>query len=243
MASSPCPKAVKRDIRQFSVSKPVVLIPHPIYDNYGEIATRKEALAFLKLPETKNYLLFFGFIRAYKGLDLLIQAMALKQVQQLQLTLIVAGEFYGDQGKYLKLIDQLGLMDQIILKSDYIPNEEVRYYFAAADLIVQPYRSATQSGISQLAYHFEKPMVVTNVGGLPDIIKHKETGYVVEVNPEDIADAIVDYFTKMNQEAMIEGVRSTKRHFSWGRMVEGIQDLSKQVRHEGAHKTADTGKY
>lgn len=232
-------KAVARDVRQFSKEKPVVYVPHPIYDNYGELASRDEALTYLGLSTGTNYLLFFGFIRAYKGLDLLLKAMADDKLKAQKLKLIVAGEFYSDEEQYLKLIKDLNLEDQVILKNNYIPKEEVRYYFAAADLVVQPYKSATQSGISQLAYHFEKPMVVTNVGGLPDIVKHKKTGYVVPVEIGEIAKAITSFFTIQDQEAMVAAVQEQKHFFSWAKMVEGIKDLFKQTRDGSTYQKAD----
>ena len=232
-------KAVARDVRQFSKEKPVVYVPHPIYDNYGPLASREEAISYLGLSSETKYLLFFGFIRAYKGLDLLLKAMAEDKVRSQNFKLIVAGEFYSDEEQYLKLIKDLELTDNLILKNNYIPKEEVRYYFAAADLVVQPYKSATQSGISQLAYHFEKPMVVTNVGGLPDIVQHKKTGYVVPVEVDAIAAAISDFFTVQDQNAMLSAVQDQKRFFSWAKMVEGIKDLFKQTTDGSTYQKAD----
>lgn len=227
-------RIVEKDILQFSTTKPINYVPHPIYDNYGAITPKAEAIDYLNLSTDYNYLLFFGFIRAYKGLDLLIEALGDERIKSMNIRLLVAGEFYGDREKYLDLIAKHGLEDRIVLRSDYIPNEEVRYYFAAADLIVQPYRSATQSGISQLAYHFEKPMVVTNVGGLPDIVAHGKTGYVTAVDTNEIAEAILDFFTHQDKTAMIEAVKTAKKQFSWSKMVEGIEGLLKKINHAGA---------
>ena len=222
-------RSVEADIRQFTTHKPVAYIPHPIYDNYGPLAGREESLQHLGLPSAPGYLLFFGFIRAYKGLGLLLEAMADERVRRLGLRLIVAGEFYDDEAPYRKLIRDNGLEGQVILKNAYIPNEEVRYYFGAASLAVQPYLSATQSGISQLAYHFEKPMVVTKVGGLPEIVLHGKEGYVVAVAAPAIADAIVDFFQEKRESDMVAGVREGKKRFSWNNMVEGIKTLYQKL--------------
>ena len=127
--------------------------------------------------------------------------------------------------KYEALIERLGIQDRLVMHTDYIPHESVRYYFAASDLVVQTYKSATVSGISQLAYHFEKPMVVTRVGGLPEIVEHGKAGYVVDVEVSAIAAAIADFFQADRYDAMVEGVRSEKARFSWKKMVEAIESL------------------
>ncbi|KGE85515.1 MAG: glycosyltransferase [Phaeodactylibacter xiamenensis] len=221
-------RAVKADIRAFSKEMPVAYIPHPIYDNYGPPMERDAALEQLDLPKDQHYLLFFGFIRGYKGLDLLLQAMALPEVRTLGVKLIVAGEFYDDPEPYQQLIAGQGLEEQIVLRNAYIPNSEVGAYFGAADLVVQPYKTATQSGISQLAFHFGKPMVVTRVGGLPEIVQHGKEGYVVDVSPEAIATAIADFYHNQQQESMENAVRAARSRFSWENMVRGIEALIRQ---------------
>ncbi|MCR9101672.1 MAG: glycosyltransferase [bacterium] len=221
-------RAVKTDIRTFSKEMPVAYIPHPIYDNYGPVVEREAALEQLDLPKGQRYLLFFGFIRGYKGLDLLLQAMALPEVRHLGVKLIVAGEFYDDPEPYQQLIAEQGLEAQVVLRNAYIPNSEVGAYFGAADLVVQPYKTATQSGISQLAFHFGKPMVVTRVGGLPEIVQHGREGYVVDVSPEAIAEAIADFYHNRQQESMETAVRAGRSRFSWENMVRGIEALIRQ---------------
>ncbi|MCB9285005.1 MAG: glycosyltransferase [Lewinellaceae bacterium] len=220
-------RAVGEELRQFSKTLPFRYVPHPVYDNYGDPASRGESLAYFGLPEDRHYLLFFGFIREYKGLDILLRALADPRLEALPLHLLVAGEFYADEERYRQLIAELGLEDRVTIHDRYIPQSDVRYYFGAADLVVQPYRSATQSGISQLAYHFEKPMVVTNVGGLPEIVDHGQSGYVVEVSSEAVAEAIRDYFVEDRQTAFEEGVRKAKYRFSWENMVGTIQGFLK----------------
>ncbi len=218
-------RSVGDDARKFAPAKPVVYSPHPIYDNYGPKASRQESLEKLNLDPGIRYLLFFGFIRDYKGLDILLEAIAEKTVSSLPVKLIVAGEYYGNREKYLNLIEKLGLGEKVILHNRFVSNEEVKYFFGASDLIVQPYRSATQSGISQLAYHFEKPMVVTRVGGLPEIVEHGKVGYVVDVDSKAVAEAIVDFFDNQKLDNMSEGVRQNKELFSWTRMVEAMRSL------------------
>lgn len=223
-------EAVGEDVRQFSATKPVVCTPHPIYDNYGEPLSQAEALEELGLTADKRYLLFFGFIRDYKGLDLLLKAMADKRFRNSDIRLIVAGEFYGNEAYYQNLIDTYDLADLLILKTAFIPHDEVRLYFCAADVVVQPYKSATQSGISQLAYHFGKPMIVTHVGGLPEIVLHNKTGYVVPVDEGAIADAIFTYFEKKQAAAMTQAVMDRKHLYSWEHMVKAIKNLFDQIK-------------
>lgn len=218
-------RSVKEDIRQFSTEKPVEFIPHPIYDNYGELIPRAQALAHLNLPEKDRYILFFGFIRDYKGLDLLLKSIADERIRNRNIKLIVAGEYYGNEASYNELIRSENVENQLVMRTEFIPSEEVKYYFGAADLVVQPYKSATQSGISQLAYHFEKPMIVTRVGGLPEIVEHGKVGYVVDVKVDAISDAIVDFFENNRMAKLEAGVRENKVKFSWASMVHGIEKL------------------
>lgn len=217
-------RTVEQQLRAFAPGKPVAFVPHPVYDNYGPPAGKEESLQRLGLPPAGGYVLFFGFIRDYKGLDLLLEAMARPEIAALDLHLIVAGEFYGNEAKYRSLIARLALENRLSLYDRYIPAEEVRYYFGAADLVAQPYRSATQSGISQLAYHFEKPMLVTNVGGLPEIVTHGQSGYVTAPQPEAIAAAIQDFFAGQRCTAMTEAVRQEKRRFSWEAMTTALME-------------------
>jgi glycosyltransferase involved in cell wall biosynthesis len=173
-------QSVLDDLQLFEPKKPVSLIPHPIYDNYGPAISKPAAREKLQLQPDRKYILFFGFIRQYKGLDLLMQAMADERLKDVYL--IVAGEFYEDAAPYQQLLDQLKLGDRILMHTDFIANDDVKNYFCAADLVVQPYKSATQSGISQIAYHFEKPMVVTRVGGLIEMVPDnsiQETGKLI----------------------------------------------------------------
>jgi len=215
--------AVVEDINKFDrKSKPKIVYPHPIYDDYGKQISKEKARKLLKLQENGRYLLFFGFIRRYKGLDLLLDAMADERIRAMNIRLLVAGEFYEEKAFYDKKIDLLNLQETVEFRSDFIPDEEVKNYFCAVDMIVQPYRSATQSGVSQIAYHFDKPMLVTDVGGLAETIPNGKVGYVVDVNPAEIADAIVDFYENNRSETFIENIKEEKKKYQWSGMVEAI---------------------
>lgn len=218
-------RSVLEDLGQFDEQKPRRFAPHPIYDTFGPIRDRAEARAELGLNPEAKYLLFFGFIRAYKGLDWLIQALADPRLQAQDVRLIVAGEFYQDAQPYHDLIASLGLEDRVILATEYIPNEAVGAYFCAADLVVQPYKTATQSGVTQIAYHFERPMVVTKVGGLPEIVPDGKVGYVVETAPPAIADAIHTFFSADRATSFAEHLKIEKQRFSWEHFVAEIEAL------------------
>ncbi len=221
-------RAVENDLRQFSATMPCVISPHPLFDNYSEPVSRAEALVRLKLCPADKFILFFGFIREYKGLDLLLQAMAYPEIQSLGVKLIVAGEFYEDEKPYFDLIHKLEISDRIILHSHFISDDEVRYYFSAASLVVQPYRSATQSGVTQVAYNFNKPMVVTDVGGLAEIVPDGKCGYVVAPEPEAIAGAISDFFSG-DVDRFRAGIEEQKKSYSWDRLTEALRTLARDL--------------
>ena len=159
----------------------------------------------------------------------MLEAMADERLQNIGVQLIIAGEFYESADQYYNIIEKHNLKNRVVLHTDFIPNDRVKYYFGAADLVVQPYRSATQSGISQLAFHFEKPMVVTRVGGLPEIVQHGEEGYVVDIDPQAIADAVVDFYENNRGSKLQEGMRAGKQRYQWSAMVSGIQELFKKL--------------
>jgi len=208
-------------------AKPAVFYPHPLYDNYGPGIPKEEAREKLNLPPG-NYLLFFGFIRKYKGLDILLQALADERLKELNVRLIIAGEYYEGKETCEAIIAQQQLSDRVFAFTDFIPNDEVRFYFSAADLVVQPYRSATQSGITQVAYHFEKPMVVTSVGGLPEVVADGKTGFVTAPEPTAIADAIFRFYREGIPHVQ-EHLAAEKKKFSWEVFVKGIFDLYGQL--------------
>lgn len=199
--------------------------PHPLYDHYGETISKEDARSLLSLDENGRYVLFFGFIRDYKGLDLLLEAMADSRLKEMDVKLVVAGEFYGNREKYMALIDRLGISGQVVLHTDFIPDSEVNRYFCAADLVAQPYRSATQSGVTQIAFNFCKPMLVTNVGGLPEIVPDGKVGLVVEPDSHAIADGIVKFFNDNLEKQLTEGTVEERKKYMWSRMVETIESL------------------
>lgn len=219
---------VMSDLRMFQKSKPAKLVSHPLYDNFGKIIFKESARKHLDIPENQNIILFFGFIRKYKGLDLLLEAMSiLKNLkpETLNIKLLVAGEYYEDEKSYKEQIEKLGIKDLLILKTDFIPDSEVKYYLCAADAVIQPYRNATQSGVTPLAYHFEKPMIVTNVGGLPSLVPDGKVGLVVEPNPAAIADGILKFF-QLGEQHFIPHLRSEKQKYSWDNLVKAIESLA-----------------
>lgn len=215
--------SVKRDCERFlprTTKARVMLCPHPLYDNFGQPVPQAEAQQQLGLNPDYRYLLFFGFIRDYKGLDLLMHAFADPRLRHYRVKLIVAGEFYNNAEQYAQLEKQLGLEGEIVWHTQFIPNDQVRIYFSAADLIVQPYKTATQSGVTQVAYHFSKPMLVTNVGGLAEIVPHGKVGYVTPVDAKAVADALVDFCSDDNKLRFAQNIETEKKKYAWSRMTE-----------------------
>jgi glycosyltransferase involved in cell wall biosynthesis len=216
---------VQKDLAEFRNDIPVCITPHPLFDTYGKKLNRSEALSVLKLDPDNSYLLFFGIIRNYKGLDILIKAFSDDRLRRKNLKLIVAGEFYEDETRYRTLVKESGLEKDIIFYNRYISDTEVSLFFSGADLVVQPYKSATQSGVTQIAFHFDKPMLVTDVGGLKEIVPHEKCGYVVQPEPKTIADAIIDYFDNNRKNEFSECVKKEKEKFSWNKMTDAITEV------------------
>jgi len=216
---------VLAELKWFRRDIPMGVVPHPLFDNYGKAINRADALSSLNLDPGFSYMLFFGFIREYKGLDLLIEAFADKRLRNRSLKLIVAGEFYENEAPYKALIKKYNLVDDVILVNRFIKDQEVGQFFSAADIVVQPYKSATQSGVTQIAYQFDKPMLVTDVGGLKEIVQHNKCGYVVKPDPEEIAAALADFYDNGRKALFSEGVRKEKERFSWGKMSDAITEV------------------
>ena len=222
-------ESVKEDIEKIESSlpcgegrggvAPVSFAPHPIYDHYGERMSKPEACQDLNIPADKQYMLFFGLVRAYKGLDLLLDAFAQIKDQLPSLQLIIAGEFYEHEDKYRSQIAANKLSDRVILRNEFIPDADLRKYFGAADLIVQPYKSATQSGVTQVAFHFEKPMLVTNVGGLGEIVHDHQMGYACEPSADAIAADLLDYFTNDRQADYTSYLKKEKTKYAWSNIT------------------------
>jgi len=221
---------VLTDLRTFENEKPAQLVQHPLYDNFGAIIPKDEARKFLGLDRNERIILFFGFIRQYKGLDLLLKALADERIRNENIKLMIAGEFYDDEKTYLDLINENNLRGRVILKTNFIPDSEVKFYLCSGDCVVQPYKNATQSGVTPLAYHFEKPMIVTNVGGLPSLVPHEKAGLVCEPDPRAIADAILRFY-QLGENYFIPHLRSEKQKYSWSNLTKAIKSLAK-VRRE-----------
>lgn len=217
--------SVLDDLSKFTNCSNKQFISHPIYDIFGEQVDKTIALQHLGLNPAEKHLLFFGFIRKYKGLDILLRALTDKRLKDVKL--IVAGEFYDDPQEYHDLIAELGIQNQVILKSDFIPSEKVKYYFCAADMVVQTYRTATQSGVTQIGYHFERPMLVTDVGGLAEIIPNKKVGYVTKVQSESVAEAIADFYNNNREQEFTANTKEEKKRFTWESLVKTIQEMVK----------------
>ena len=189
----------------------------------------EEACQALGLNPENQYMLFFGLVRAYKGLDLLLEAFGKVKDQLPKLQLIIAGEFYEDEEKYRTQIANNRLTDRVVIKNEFIADADLRKYFGAANLIVQPYKSATQSGVTQVAFHFEKPMLVTDVGGLGEIVHDHKMGYAVQPNAEAIAEAIIDYYTQNRQANYTEYLIAQKENYSWARLVESFTSIYNKI--------------
>jgi len=214
---------VMKDLRVLEPLKPAVQVVHPLYDNFGEIVNKEDARKRLGIEPNCRLMLFFGFIRKYKGLDMLFEAIhLLKKYPHLDdVKLLVAGEFYDDEKPYKELIEKLGIGNKLMLHTSFIPNSEVRYFLSAADLVVQPYRNATQSGVTPLAYHFEVPMLVTRVGGLPSLVPDGKAGLVADPNAEDLAVKIESFF-KLGKAHFVPYLKEEKKKYSWQELVNSL---------------------
>ncbi len=207
-----------------------VVTPHPTYNAFRfEGMSREQAREQLSIGQEERSLLFFGYVREYKGLKYLLRAMPEICREDEKVKLWVVGEFGADREEYFKLIHELEIEDRVQVRDAYTPDREVEKYFAAADLVVLPYTSATQSGIVQIAYGFTKPVVVTDVGGLPDVVKDGETGYIVEAgNPQAIAGAVVRFFREGQAQRMQENIEKEAYRFSWERMGEVLEEFMRE---------------
>lgn len=222
---------VLEDLRSFT-TKPAQRIVHPLYDNFGEQISKIEARNYLGLNVNDKIILFFGFIRKYKGLDILLEAInvlkANPKSEIRNLKLLIAGEFYEDRKLYDDIIEKNQLQSSVILRTNFINDSEVKYYLSAADFVIQPYRNATQSGVTPLAYHFEKPMLVTNVGGLPSLVPDGKVGLVAEPNAKSIAEKILDLYN-IGEKQFLPHLREEKKKYSWSILVDTIINLKVKI--------------
>lgn len=218
--------SVYNDLSVFDQTKPRLLNPHPLFDNYGEAVDKISAIQKLNLDTSKKYLLFFGLIRDYKGLDIVLKAMATEQLRNSDIQLIVAGEYYSNREEYEQLIRELAIKDKVELHTRFIPDDEVYLYFCAADMVVQPYKHATQSGVTQICYHFNKPMLVTNVGGLPEIVPDNKVGFVVAPDEQSVANAILRFYNEEKEQEFVQNIQEEKKKYSWKVMAEKVKQLA-----------------
>ncbi len=215
-------KSVKIDLYKFINSDNVLYHPHPIYSNFGNLLDKQTAINKLGLESTYNYILFFGYIRKYKGLDILINSLIYLPSN---VKLIIAGEFYDDYNKYIRIIDKLKLSKRIIIFSKFIEKNKVNLFFSACDLVVQPYIKATQSGVAQIAFHFNKPIISTNVGGLSEYIVHGKHGYLVEPNPKKISESILEFYNFHKENQFSNNIKLFKNKFTWNSMAKMLISL------------------
>lgn len=218
-------KAVFNDISQFTPTDKKVFSPHPMYETYGAAVTKEEARKKLGLKSDDKVILFFGLIRKYKGLDFLLEAMNHPDIKNQNIKLLVAGEFYEDKQPYLDLVEKNGLQNQVIFHSQFIPNEEVRYYFCAADLVAQTYRNATNSGVTMVGYYYEKPMLVTDVGGLSELVPHQKIGYTVPIDVAKITESILDFFKNHREQEFISNLKTEKVKYLWPTFINRVLEL------------------
>lgn len=220
-------EGVMQDLRSYRTDVPALFSPHPLFDGYGERWERKEACEKLGLDDSVGYVMFFGYVRDYKGLDTLLDAWARLKVEGKTAgrKLLVVGEVYGSDEKYLRQIESLGLRDDVVMHTRFVPDQEVGLYFSVADMVALPYKSATQSGVTQVAYAFDVPMVVTDVGGLREMVPHDVVGRVCENSAQGVADAIAACYEDNNLERYREGVKREKVRFSWEATADRIEEL------------------
>jgi len=217
--------SVKSDLLKLFPNFKVIYSPHPIYNNFGSIVSKRKARTTLNLDLASNYILFFGFIRKYKGLDLLLDALSDPRIKKKKIKLIIAGEFYDKKSLYIDKIKKLKLDSSVLLFDKYIDNDEVVNYFCASNIVVQPYISATQSGVSMIAFHFLKPVLVTKIGGLTEYVSHKKDGYIVDCDAKIIANNILDYFENDREKLFSSNLKSKLNIFSWHKLLSNFEKL------------------
>lgn len=219
-------QSVLHDLQVLVPNKPSKYVPHPMYDNFGLGIDKAKAKQQLGLDANAHYLLFFGFIRQYKGLDLLLKSFAASGLQHKQVKLLIAGEYYEDATPYKTLIKDLNLEQAVVERNDFIPNSEVAAYFSASDMVVQTYHSATQSGVTQIAYHFNKPMLVTDVGGLAETVPDGQVGFVCAKDEAAIAKALNKFYDEQLEDTFSKQAEIYKKTFSWDHIMDGLLEVA-----------------
>lgn len=223
-------KTVEEDLKLFNKGKPYKLIQHPVYNIFGEKVSKTEAKEFINKEynidvTNEKVILFFGYIRKYKGLNYLIDAMP-EILKKINLKLLVVGEFYDDENKYIEQIKNLNLKENIKVISDFVPDTNVRYFFSASDVVVLPYADATQSGIIQIAYYYDKPVIATDVGGLAEVVKNNETGFIIEPkNSKAVAEAVVKFYGEDLEGRFSANAKEEKKKFTWEEFTSKISEM------------------
>ena len=215
-------ESVLQDLKTFDTTKPALYNPHPMYESFGPSLAKSDARKELGLEPNGKYLLFFGFIRKYKGLDVLLNAFADKRIQEAGIKLIIAGEYYDKPDEYQAMIKEQNLEDAVVQVNDFIPDSKVSTYFCASDIVVQTYKTATQSGVTQIAYYYNKPMLVTDVGGLAELVPHDKVGYVTSIDTKEIADSILNFYSDNREEEFVENIKEERNRFTWDSMLDKL---------------------
>lgn len=217
-------ESVEKDLLHFVPNATYKRVALPMFSLFKDRISKEEAKKILGIND-ERVIMFFGYIRPYKGLHVLIDAMKIVK-ETMKLRLLICGEFYGDEEKYREHINEAGIGDVTTVFSDYIPNEKVHLYFSAADVVVQPYVTATQSAIAQMAYFFSSPIIATNVGALPEVVIHEKSGLIVPPNdPQSLADAIVRFYDEHMERKLMTGAAEERQKYSWDAMVDAIEEL------------------
>ncbi len=222
---------VNTELKEYT-QNPAIFSPHPMFENFGERVERSEACSKLGVDPQQRYAMFFGLIREYKGLDILLEAwIKLKAEGKVDgRKLIVAGEFYASKDRYLSQIESGNIGDDVIIHEGFVADEMVKHYFSATDFVVLPYHTASQSGVTQIAYNFSLPMIVTNVGGLPEIVPNDKVGYVCEPTFNSVAEAIDQAWSNGNLQRFEENLKEERKRFSWAEMCNKLTEVYNMVK-------------
>jgi len=218
-------RAVHEELETLKPGSSSALLEHPTYDMFSQEPVDKTVARKELGLEDGPLLLFFGYVRAYKGLDVLLDTMALLR-SSVSPKLLVVGEFYDGKERYVERLEALGITDMVEIRDSFVPNEEVNLYFSAADVVVLPYLSASQSGIIQIAFALNRPVITTSVGGLPEVVPDGRVGFVVEPgHPQALAGAIEKYFVEGCEDRFVLNIPEHRERFSWNTFIEGIERL------------------
>ena len=223
-------KTVEEDLKLFNKGKSYKLIQHPVYNIFGEKVSKTEAKEFISKEykadvRNEKVILFFGYIRKYKGLNYLIDAMP-EILRKINLKLLVVGEFYDDENRYREQIKNLNLEENVKVISDFVPDANVKYFFSACDVVVLPYADATQSGIIQIAYYYDKPVIATDVGGLAEVVRNNETGFIIEPkSSKAVAEAVIKFYEEDLEEKFSKKASDEKKKFTWEEFISKISEM------------------